>query len=563
MASTEDQILVHELLKRDLLSREKMTKIQEAARKALETEGVSKTLVKFLGIDENKLAEIISEKFNIPNIHDINGLASVPVPGIAEDELLTNFRFIPVICDDSELTIAIVDPPYEKHIDFLKKVTNLNIVPVVLKVSDFDQLYQNTNHRSPRLRPIQIDFDEIDVAKRGVNWANEAEKTGQLPVASKVLEKLIQTAITTNSSDIHIESISGRLLNIKYRLNGVLQRVVTLPEAYSKTIPSIIKQSGSTDSFGKGKIQEGHSIFTVQGRQVHTRINIIPISAGEKITIRILKKHLDVINLEEIGFSLHDFQRIKELLSFPESVILFVGPAGCGKTTTLYSSLNELKHDSKNIATVESPIESLIEGINQISIMPGKDHSFADAIRALFHHDVDILALGEIRQKEEAELMIEAGLTGMAAFSTLQAANAIKSIYRLQHLGVSIAELALVIRGIVAQRFVRRICPHCITEHRPDAAMLERAGLRNLPDDFNLKRGTGCKSCLGSGYLNRIPLFEILMINDRISSMIQSGKSYNEIKISAEANGFTDMRYDGIRKALAGITTLEEIVRVT
>lgn len=563
MAFLEDQILIHELLQKNLLNREKLAQIQNIAKETLESDGITGTILKFLKIDELKIAEIISEKFQIPIIRNVNGLSWVPVSGLSKDDIPARFRFVPVIFDENELTIAIIDPPYQKFIDYLKKVTNRHIVPIVLKFSDFDQLYKNSNAKAEMAKPIKIDFEKIDVAKRGEKWADESEASGILPPANRVLEKLIETALESNASDIHFELSRQKYFNVRFRLDGVLQRVVTLPKIYNKSLPTVIKQSSSMDAFDTKKIQEGHSMFSINGKSINTRVNSIPTSDGEKITIRILKKNLDIICLEQIGLSLHDFYRLKELITYPDSIVLFVGPAGSGKTTTMYSALNECKHISRNIATVESPIECLIDGVNQTSVVTNREYTFTQAIKALFHHDVDLLSLGEIRHKEEAELLIEAGLTGMMAFSTLQASDAIKSLYRLQNLGVHTEELALVLRGIVAQRFVRRICQSCKIDYKPDKETLERAGLLNLETDIKFKRGTGCKSCLGTGFLGRIPLFEILMIDEVISSMIHKGRSYSEIKKAAKRIGFTTMRYDGLRKALAGMTTLEEVVRVT
>ena len=378
-----------------------------------------------------------------------------------------------------------------------------------------------------------------------------------------MLNKLLETAVNSKTSDIHLEIMKTGFLNVRFRLNGVLHRVVTLPQSYSKSLPGVIKQSSSTGSFDNKIMQEGHSVFEIQGQKINTRINTIITSYGEKIIIRILKKNLHILSLNQLRLSLHDIQRFKQLLTFPDAVILFVGPSGCGKTTTMYSALNEMNHNSLNISTVENPIECFIDGINQTSVDQMRKHSVTETIKALFHHDVDILSIGEIRGKEEAELLIEAGLTGMVACTTLQSSNAIKALYRLKNLGVKYDELALVLRGIIAQRFVRKICPHCSEEYVPDKETLERAGLLNLPGDFHLIRGKGCKACLGSGYLERVPLFEILLVNDRLSSLIHKGSSYGEIKLEAEKFGFTNMRYDGLRKALAGITTLDEVIRVT
>ena len=516
MAKLEDQKLIKELLEKGLVTKEKLIKIQEVAKVTLERDGITKTLLKFLEIDELKFAETISTIFDVPLIKEINGLSCVDVPGISKFDFLNKFKMIPIIIDNNELTIATINPPYQNIIDLIKKITNLYIVPVIVTASDYDHLVGFATKNIEPPKPIKIDFELIDVAKRGKKWARDSEVSGTLPSAIQVLEKLIETAVNSKTSDIHLEIMKSGFLNVRFRLNGVLQRVVTLPQAYSKSLPIVIKQTSSAGSFDNQVIQEGHSVFNIQGQKVNTRINSIITSYGEKIIIRLLKKNLHILSLDQLGLSMHDLHRFKQLLSYPDALFLFVGPSGCGKTTSMYSALNELNHNSLNISTVENPIECIVDGINQTSVDQVRKHSITETIKALFHHDVDVLAIGEIRGEEEAQLLIEAGLTGMVACTTLQSSNAIKALYRLKNLGVQYDELALVLRGIVAQRFVRKICPHCAEEYVPDKIILEQAGLLNLQDNTILKRGKGCKACLSSGYLERVPIFEVLLIATNI-----------------------------------------------
>lgn len=563
MAKREDKTLVQELLNRNYLKRQDLAKFQNIASETLASDGITQTLLNYLKLDEQKMAEIISETFNVPLLSEVNGVNIIEVEGLSKEDFLKRYRMIPIILEKNELTVAIVDPPYQGIMELLERQTNKRVVPVIMKISDFQRLYKNSVKEPPRTLPVQIDFEKIDVAKRGEMWAANAEASGTLPPANKVLERLLQTAIETSVSDLHLEAKKDGYLNVRFRLDDVLQRVVTLPKKYSNSIPTMIKQSATSATFDKRGLQEGQNVFTINGRKIQTRINSILTSYGEKITVRIVTKNLHIYNLEELGLNLHDYQQFRQLLSFPNAVVLFVGPGGCGKTTTMYAALDDLNMRSLNISTIENPIECEIEGLNQTSSAHLRKHSSTDAIRALFHQDVDILAIGETRDSEEAELLIEAGLTGMSAFTTLQASNAIRALYRLRNLGVNTEEMALVIRGIVAQRFVRKVCPYCQEEYRPDPDVLMQAGLSNLRENFRFKRGKGCQYCFGTGYLKRVPLFEILIIDDVLSTVIHNNESYGEIKTVAQKHGFTSMRYDGLRKALAGITTLEEVIRVT
>ncbi|MDZ7724370.1 MAG: GspE/PulE family protein [candidate division KSB1 bacterium] len=563
MAKREDRTLIQELLNRNYLKKQDLAKFQDIAAETLASDGITQTLLRYLKLDQQKMAEIISEAFDVPLLTEVNGVNIIDVEGLSKEDFLKRFRTIPIILENNELTVAIVDPPYRGVIELLERQAHKKVVPVVMTVADFQRLYKESIKTSPRSTPVQIDFEKLDVAKRGEQWAANAETSGTLPPANKVLDRLLQTAIETNVSDIHLEAKKDGYVNVRYRLDDVLQRVVTLPKKYTQTLPTMIKQSASSATFDKRGLQEGQNIFSVNGRKIQTRINSILTSYGEKITIRIVTKNLHIYNLEELALNLHDYQQFRQLLAFPNAVILFVGPGGCGKTTTMYAALDDLNMRSMNISTIENPIECEIPGLNQTSSSHLRKNTSTEAIRALFHQDVDILAIGETRDSEEAELLIEAGLTGMSAFTTLQAANAIRALYRLRNLGVRTEEMALVIRGIVAQRFVRKVCPHCQEEYRPDLETLTQAGLSHLRENFAFKHGKGCQYCFGTGYLHRVPLFEILVVDDVLSTVIHNNESYGEIKTVAQKHGFTSMRHDGLRKALAGITTLEEVIRVT
>ncbi|OQX88779.1 hypothetical protein B6D60_01200 [candidate division KSB1 bacterium 4484_87] len=563
MAFQEDQIFIQELIKKGLLTKSQIIQSQNSLRELLQREGIAKALITHFKLDETKLAQSIAEIFNVPFLEQVNGLSRIDIEELQTVNTPSDFRFIPVLDDINEVTIAIKDPPYQKLIEFLKKATDKHIIPIILKESDYEYLNNEKVVEKKVDKPLKIDFDKLDVEKQGKKWALTAEQSGSLPPPNSVLDRLLETASEANASDIHLEITSSKTMNVRFRLNGVLQRVVTLPNAYASSLPKIVKQRASIDNFEKKNAAEGSFFMQFGGVKTNYRVNIIPTAFNEKITLRVMNDHLDIIRLERLGLSLHDLRRIRRLLSQPNAVILFSGASGSGKTTTLYSVLNELNHFTKNITTVEMPVEAHLEGINQISIDQNSALNFEKAIKATFHHDVDVLALGEIRSKEDAELLLEAGLSGLTAFATIQASNAIKTLYRLKHFGVDIEQFALTLRGIVSQRFVRKVCHYCGQEYIPDEEILAKAGLENLPKDIKLKRGIGCKNCLGTGYLGRMPIFEVLIFNDTISSLLAQNRPYREIFAAALHEGFTTMRYDGLRKALAGITTLNEVLRVT
>lgn len=562
MTKYEDEILIGALVREGLVRKEDLARFDGVAEESLSTKGITKTLVTLLRIDEQKIAQIIAKEFNVPLMPSIDGQSWTDVQNLPKENL-PKYRIVPIFLERKELTVAFIDPPYKSLVDLLEKVTGKRIVPVIVTVTDFEELSQEKKNEAVAAKPSTIVLEKLDVAGRGEKLAAAAKISSNLRAPIDVLNKIVEAAIDSDASDIHFEITRKGFVNVRYRVDGVLQKAVTLQQLYASSIPPILKQAAALDSLGKKRAQEGQAKFNIRGHRILTRINIIPTSNGEKITLRILNKILKVIGLDEIGMSNHDLIRLRQLLKRPDAIILFVGPAGCGKTTTMYAVLNELKDVSKNIATIENPIESLLEGINQTPTGAGRDITFVEGVRSLFHHDVDVMGVGEIREKEEAELLVEAGFTGMLAFGTVQASDAIKSLFRLQNLGVSKEDLSLAVRGIVAQRFVRKVCPHCSEKFKPDQNTLELAGLSRLPKHISFTRGKGCDSCLGIGYIKRVPLFETLIVNEEISTLIHKGSPYGDIKKAAEKAGFTTIRYDGLRKAIAGITTLEEVIRVT
>lgn len=558
----EDEILIKALIKYKLLNREDLPHLEAMFKKFRAAKGLTSLLVNTLKINELKVAQVIAKEFNVPFLPSIEGQTGVNAPGVSDDEL-AKLRVIPVILEKKELTVALIDPPYKNMIDTLARSTNRKIIPVIVTASAFKTLWQTKNSKTtPTEKPQNFALESIDISRRGKEWGETADKNTALPSAPNVITKFLESAMDFEASDIHLEMTREGYLDIRVRLDGVLHRMARLPRAYSKTIPSILK-SGSVDPFKKKITQEGQATFSIRGQKIQTKIHVVPTVNGDRIKMRLLNKKLQAKNISELGLANNDFDRLQALVRHPEGIILFASPASSGKTSTMYSVINELKDTKINIAIVEKPIECQIDGINQISLDEKSENEIADVIRAILSHDIDILGVGEIRTKQEADTIVEAGLTGIKVLTTIQAPDAIQTLFRLQNLGMERNQIALVVRGIVAQRFVRKLCTKCKEKHRPEPALLESIGLVNLPPDEYFYRGQGCKACQGTGYQSRIPLYEIFTLNEEVTHVFQRGGMHGEILRVAQATGFTDFRYDGLRKALAGITSLEEVLRVS
>ncbi|GEM_PF-1674271 len=563
MARPEDEKLIKALLRRKLLKREDLASMSAKAKKSLTSNGITKTFIAEFKLDDVALARVIADEFSIPVIQSSERFAAISFPEF-DRAFIDRYRIFPLILHKDEATVAVIDPPYEQVVEKLRKMFKRNILTVVVPLSLFESLSRSVEEKTEAVKPKapKVNLEAIDVEARGRQWAETVEKSGELPNAATVLAKILESADNLAASDIHFEVTKDGFFLVRVRVDGVMQRAVTLPRTYVESLPRIIRQSSSVDAFKKNEVQEGRLVFPLQDKKINTRMNIIPTNTGERIVLRILSKQRQTLSLSELGMSSHDRESLKEMLESSSGVFLFAGPPGCGKTMTMYAALNHLNNTSRSIATLENPVEIELDGINQISIDDLRGSNHADLIRALMRQDVDILGIGEIHNQDEAEALIEVGSAGLTVLATVCAKDSIETILQIQNLGVKPEQLSLALRGIVAQRFVRRVCPDCTEKYRPKRELLHRVGLMHLSPTTDLIRGKGCKRCYGTGYSGKLPLFEILIINDALSSLIYRRSSYSELKTSAERIGFSSIYFDALRKLFGGYTTLEEVLRV-
>lgn len=377
----------------------------------------------------------------------------------------------------------------------------------------------------------------------------------------KQVESIIQKAIEIGVSDIHIEPFE-KSYRLRYRLDGVLQEVAQLPVSQKDALVSRVKIMSNLDIAEKRRPQDGRiKVRSKKGSDIDLRVSILPTHYGEKVVMRILdKSHLD-LNLEALGFEGSILSNFRKGISNPYGMILVTGPTGSGKTTSLYAALNELNSEEVNITTIEDPIEYNLEGINQTQVHEEIDLTFANVLRSILRQDPNIIMVGEIRDKETAEIAIRSALTGHLVFSTLHTNDAASAVSRLTDMGVEPFLVASSVRLIMAQRLVRKICPDCQVEYKPDSVMLKDLGLEN--GSFSYKKGEGCSSCNGTGYKGRTALIELLVFDEILASRIMENINSGELKEQAKKNGMITLREVGIQKIKDGLTTVEEIYRET
>ena len=388
------------------------------------------------------------------------------------------------------------------------------------------------------------------------------ELTEEAPII-RLLNALLQQAVKERASDIHIEPYEKEI-DVRIRVDGILQRVLSPPKIIQEALVSRVKIMANLDIAEKRLPQDGRIRLLIGGRDIDIRVSIVPTSFGERVVLRLLDRKQGLIGLWEVGLNKEAESRLEELLQRTTGILLVTGPTGSGKTTTLYAAMNRIHTEEKNIITVEDPVEYQLKGIGQIHVNPKIGLTFASGLRSILRQDPDVIMVGEIRDFETAEIAIQASLTGHLVLSTLHTNDAPSSIARLVDMGVEPFLVASSLIGILAQRLVRVICPSCKESYRPteeEAKYISSFVLH--PSTFVFYRGKGCNKCNGKGYLGRTGIFELLIIGDEIRHLITQGTDSQSIKNVAISKGMKTLRIDGFEKAISGITTIEEVLRVT
>jgi general secretion pathway protein E len=390
------------------------------------------------------------------------------------------------------------------------------------------------------------------------------ELTGEAPII-RLLNAILQQAVKERASDIHIEPYEKEL-DIRMRVDGILRRVLSPPKIIQDALISRLKIMATLDIAEKRLPQDGRIRLLIGGRDIDIRVSIIPTTYGERAVLRLLDRKQGLLGLWDVGLSRGDEQHLEDLLNRTNGIILVTGPTGSGKTTTLYGALNRIHTEEKNIITIEDPVEYQLKGIGQINVNPKIGLKFASGLRSILRQDPDVIMVGEIRDAETAEIAIQASLTGHLVLSTLHTNDAASAIVRLVDMGIEPFLVASSLIGVLAQRLVRTVCPRCREPYEPsdtEKSYLAGLTLSGQAAPFSLYRGGGCDTCGGRGYLGRAGIFELLVIDDKVRQLIADKADAKYIKNAAASNGMKTLRQDGFEKTLSGLTTIEEVLRVT
>jgi len=518
------------------------------------------TLVKRKLLSDEQILGSLASRFRIPvanlDVADLKLSQSVP------EQVARRFNVVPVRQTDSILEVATANPfdiDAEKMLAFAtgREVRMLLGSPARIQEM-LDEMYRQGEVVNRLLEGISGDFEVKEIKEEDIGGAS-AEEASQRPII-RLVDMMLADGVSSRASDIHVEPIEGGVA-VRYRIDGVLRQVMKIPRNAGLPLISRIKIMSGLDIADRLRPQDGRARVSVNGEAVDLRISTLPASLGEKVVIRILSQRSTVLTLEGLGMHEDERRAVQNLLSNKEGIILVTGPTGSGKTTTLYSAIRLVQSEGVNIVTVEDPVEyRLGENIVQVQVHEKAGLTFASALRSILRQDPDVVLVGEIRDQETAQIAVQASLTGHLVLSTLHTNDAPNAVTRLVDMGMEAYKIASALRGVVAQRLMRRICLKCSV---PATDPIPEKAAPFIPAGTRLLRAVGCPECTMTGYRGRFSIVEVLTMNAELEHLIGKGTTADQLTEAATAGGMRSLWDSGLRHVLAGDSTVEELLRVT
>jgi type IV pilus assembly protein PilB len=508
------------------------------------------------------LAETLGLTFETPDRGQIEQNAFDLLP----TDYIRKHLVLPLRIQDRALVVGMADPTNVFLIDEVKRKTKRDVRVVVTTPADIARIVEQitTNASDLKVDEIIKDMadDDVQVVKESASEdVTDLEKMGSESPVIRFVNYLIADAIKQGASDIHIEP-KEKTLKVRYRIDGVLFEAMNPPHGMHAAIVSRLKIMANLDISERRLPQDGRIRAMVHGRKIDLRLSTLPTVSGEKVVMRILDNKSINVSLDDLGFSEDALTIWKNQIDQPHGIILVTGPTGSGKTTTLYASLRQMDAGKLNISTVEDPVEYHLSSVNQTQMHAKIGMTFATALRALLRQDPDVVMLGEIRDKETAEIAVQASLTGHLVLSTLHTNDAPSSVTRLINIGVEPYLIAAAVNAILAQRLVRKICPHCKDAYEPSDEMREFLELQGFAGATTYK-GKGCDRCRKTGYTGRLGIYELLVMDDSLRDLVTSNPDVTHLRKLCRERGLVTLREDGFKKVMNGFTTVDEILRVT
>ena len=514
-------------------------------------------------IEEAQLLEALSTYYGLPVRESLESRLTPAQLGLVPLTYLKSNRLVPLALAGDTLTLALAAPARSAVLNDLRVVFDAprlegRLAPPREIAAAINRLYDRLTSATPEA------IQEIDEEAAGLSFSDLDEiedlmdVTSEAPVV-KLVNLILVEAVKRRASDIHIEPYRDKL-KIRYRIDGLLYDVHTPPRGLAAAISSRIKVMSDLDIAERRLPQDGRLQIKVAEQEIDVRVSVVPTAFGERIVLRLLNKSAALLTLSQLGFSEAAHDLLHQLITRTAGIILVTGPTGSGKTTTLYAALQVINTPEKNILTVEDPIEYQIGGVGQMQINPKVGLTFAKALRSMLRQDPDIIMVGEIRDVETAQIAIQASQTGHLVFSTLHTNNAAGAMTRLNDMGIEPFLIATSVSAVLAQRLVRRICPHCRQETDYPTAVLAEVGLK--PENGPFFESSGCDECLGSGFFGRCGIYELLVVDEAIRETILGRAAAGQIQAAATKAGMITLLEDGALKIRAGVTTPQEVIRV-
>jgi len=542
------------LLKQNLITQAQVEKAREEVKRT----GIKleKALEKLGFINEEDIAEAKANATGVLYMNLEDYVIDAELTKLIPESIANKYKAVPLFKIMDTLTVAMLDPSDIEALDHIRRISKVGTVdPVLVSLKSIEKVLDFYYGQGNSVEEI---VKSIESKKLLTNKGALTEAAEEPPII-KLVNILISDAVKDRVSDIHIEP-EMEVLRVRYRIDGILHEVHSLPKKLQNAIISRIKILAEMDIAESRRPQDGKISVKLENKDLDIRVSTFPTVHGENVVMRLLDRSSILLGLKDLGFTKENLDIFSKMILQPNGIILVTGPTGSGKTTTLYSALSTISSMEKNIITIEDPVEYELPLIRQTQVNPKADITFSNGLRSILRQDPDVIMVGEIRDKETAEVAIQASLTGHLVFSTLHTNDAPSSLTRLIDMGLEPFLISSSLILIVAQRLVRQICPKCKEEHSPSPVVLRDLGLDSATKFF---RGKGCPFCKNTGFVGRIGIFELLVLNETIRKMVEERNSADAIKKKAIELGLITLREDGLEKARAGLTTLEEILRVT
>jgi general secretion pathway protein E len=540
--------------------------LERALRLQQETHERVGALIVTLGLcSQRDVTEALSSQLGVPLVE----AAGYPELPILEERISARFlreaRALPLSETEDEIALAMADPADGYTINAFEMVTGRKVRPFIAIPTELEAALERLyGAGKSALGQIVGAVEQRDELSFDADVQQLKDLASEAPVI-RLVSLIITNALETRASDIHIEPFENRLI-VRYRIDGVLHEIESPPRRLSAAVISRVKIMANLDIAERRLPQDGRIRLRVQGKEIDLRISTVPTMHGESVVMRILDKGGVALDFKRLGFEDETLKKFLDVLLEPHGILLVTGPTGSGKTTTLYTALDRLNKPDVKILTVEDPVEYQMPGINQIQVKPQIDLTFANALRSIVRQDPDVIMIGEIRDLETAQIAVQSALTGHLVLSTVHTNDAPSTVNRLLDMGVEDYLLTSTVIGIQAQRLVRTLCPDCSEQYTALPELVEELGLRkfaNGDDNITLYHAKGCKACANTGYIGRVSIIEMMPMTDPIRSIVMKHAAATDLRTEAIKEGMVTMYEDGMRKALRGVTTFEEVLRVT